>query len=94
MDWPKIARTSSSFFELPVTNVTGRDRTGPDPTTLAAAILRSFSPLFLRSPKGKDFDGKLREKKILGEDFVTRGAASSNIIPCFYIYISSILAQL
>ncbi|WVY97435.1 hypothetical protein V8G54_029586 [Vigna mungo] len=34
MEFPKMARTSSSFLAFPVTKVTGRDRTNP----LAAAI--------------------------------------------------------
>jgi hypothetical protein len=39
--WPKIARTSSSFFAFPVTNVSGRDTTTPD-AAFAAAISIAF----------------------------------------------------
>jgi hypothetical protein len=45
MEFPKMARTSSSFLALPVTKVTGRDNTKPD--ALAAAAIFPRFVLFL-----------------------------------------------
>lgn len=47
MDWPKIARTSSSFLALPVTNVTDRDTSKPE--AFAAAAAAAISAAFLVS---------------------------------------------
>lgn len=44
MELPRIARTSSSFFALPVTNVTGRSN---DPVVLIASLLAGGGALAL-----------------------------------------------
>jgi len=42
MEWPKMARTSSSFLAFPVTKVTGRGRTNPEAADFIAAISQIF----------------------------------------------------
>lgn len=47
MDWPKMARTSSSFLALPVTKVTDRETTTPDAAFAATAAIFQNAIFFL-----------------------------------------------
>jgi hypothetical protein len=53
MEFPNMARTSSSFLALPVTKVTGRDTIKPDALAAAAAIVPRFLLLLFGFEKGE-----------------------------------------
>lgn len=62
MDWPKIARTSSSFLALPVTKVIGRDNTSPEVVALAAAAISAgVFFCFVQQEVEQLFNDKIRD---------------------------------
>jgi hypothetical protein len=60
MEFPKMARTSSSFLALPVTKVTGRDIIKADALAAAAILPRFLFLLFGFDKEEKDNCGWVR----------------------------------